>query len=205
MDLRLSEKSRVNLRLNLNAGVTIPSGSVVSSTAGVKFSLINSVSNNGSIAGDIFAPAQAVEFGPKTAEAGTITQIAVPITGWNSVINDDSAILPNDIDFSSGDLVITSGINEVRQNIQIRLKFFKGEWFLNSQIGIPYYGTILTKNPNLSSVRSILREAIEDIPKVKEVTLLETEITTGSRELKVRIEVLTDLDEILAFDDVLIF
>lgn len=206
MDLRLLEKSRVGLRLNISPGVAVPSGSVVQSTEnGNKFSLINTVLNSSVATGDFFTSAIALEQGPKEAKAGTLTKIVVPIPGWNSVTNDSNAILPGDIDLSTGDLVLTAGLEEIRQNIKIRLRFNQGEWFLNTDLGIPYFGTILTKNPNLAVVRSIIRDAISGVPGVKEVSVVETEIITGSRDLNVRIEVLTDLNQTVSFEDVLIF
>lgn len=206
MDIDLLEKSRVGLRLNLDAGVTVQLGSVVkASSTGVRFGLESTVSNTSGITGDIFGAGIALNSGVQVAAAGAIDTIVVPVTGWNSVTNDNDATLPGDINVSSGDLTLTSGVEAIRQNIQIRLKFFQGEWFLNTDIGIPYFGTFLTKNPNLAVVRSIIRDAVEGIPGVKSVTSVETQITTGSRDLQISLKVLSDLEEEVEFDDVLVF
>lgn len=206
MDIRLLERSSVRLRLNLNSGIVVPIGSLVrSNSTGNLFRLRDQAKNTGSVTGDIFVAAEAFSFGDIEAKAGTLTSIVNPLLGWNSTTNDNDATLPGDIDTSFGDLILTTGSEEIKQNIRIRLRFFQGEWFLNTDIGIPYFRSFFIKNPNLALIRSIIREAVEGVPKIQSVTKVNTEIMTGSRELKVNIEATTDLNEILQFEDILIF
>ena len=53
----------------------------------------------------------------------------------------------NDVYFTSaGRLVIVDNKNsdaEILQRIKVRLRFFKDEWFLNSEHGIPYFMDII--------------------------------------------------------------
>lgn len=54
---------------------------------------------------------------------------------------------------ANGDLFIDDTgdfeiIDAVRQGIQIRLRWIKGEWVFNTAMGTPYFETILVKTPN---------------------------------------------------------
>ena len=79
-------RSRVELTLTGDSGTVIPEGSLVSTLdTGDKLSTNDSVTIDG--AGDAIVQATALEFGPISMLAGTITVIDSPITGWNSVNN----------------------------------------------------------------------------------------------------------------------
>lgn len=71
-----------------------------------------------------------------------------------------------DLVFDQGDLVINAGVDAVRQNVIQRLKTYLGEWFLNTQIGIPYYEQILIKNPSRGNVDGIFQNAILNTPGI---------------------------------------
>jgi hypothetical protein len=85
----------------------------------------------------------------------------------------------NDLHFTSnGQLVLIEGVDsdeEILQRVRIRLKSFKGEWFVNSNYGLPYFDEILgSKNLDLNIVESILRSNIIAVKGIKE--LLESSI-----------------------------
>ena len=64
------------------------------------------------------------------------------------------------------------------------MKFFEGEWFLNSEHGLPYFQDILgSKNLDLNILESILREQILDVQGIKEI--LETSIDYNETERQV--------------------
>jgi len=78
--------SRVQLSVTGTAGTIIPIGSLVStSDTGDQFSTEQAITLDGAGNGSVFA--NAVNTGPITALAGTITEIDTPITGWSSVTN----------------------------------------------------------------------------------------------------------------------
>jgi hypothetical protein len=80
----------------------------------------------------------------------------------------------NDLYFTDRRLTIISGSNtdeEILQRIKIRLRFFKDEWYLNSDHGLPYFEDILgTKNVDINGVESLFREQILDVEGVREIT-----------------------------------
>lgn len=84
-------KTRAELNLTGDAGTTIPAGSLIATEdSGDQLATDNSVTLDG--AGNATVFATALEFGPITMLADTITEIESPITGWDTVNNPDDAI-----------------------------------------------------------------------------------------------------------------
>jgi hypothetical protein len=80
----------------------------------------------------------------------------------------------NDVYFdSAGRLVMINGANsdeEIKQRVSIRLRAFEGEWFLNTDYGVPYFFDILgTKSLDLNIVESLLRIEILGVEGIKEI------------------------------------
>lgn len=80
----------VTLELTGVPGTTVPSGSLVSIEGGAQFSTTETVEIENGIAS---VTARSVETGPIQAQAGTITSIDTPITGWDTVSNPQAGIL----------------------------------------------------------------------------------------------------------------
>lgn len=73
-----------------------------------------------------------------------------------------------------GDILLIDNAERVAQQIQIKLKSFLGEWFLDTSYGVPYFEYILVKDPNMTHIRSILRQQIgevDDVTKVPDLSL----------------------------------
>lgn len=99
--------------LGLNAGVTVPAGSVVSvlGNPSVRFTLIGPEPAPGgkvvpgpvtSIgAGSYTGRFQCDSTGPIAANAGTLTVIVTPVTGWNSATNATDAVLGANVETHS--------------------------------------------------------------------------------------------------------
>lgn len=81
------------LTLNLNTGAFVPAGAIVAQAGNplVTFSLVENV--QATAAGNYPARALCTQIGPVAANAGTMTVIATPYTGWNSVTNAADAYL----------------------------------------------------------------------------------------------------------------
>ena len=87
-----------------------------------------------------------------------------------------------DIDLSEQQPVQIGGPDALKQAVEIALKFFLGEWFVNETIGVDYHGTVFGKNPNMPAIREMLRRQILSVPKVTDVLSLTTELD-AEREL----------------------
>lgn len=104
------------------------------------------------------------------------------------------------LDPTTGDIVLVGNspvlvedtLSLVRQRIEIRLNTFLGEWFYNSEVGIPYYEEILTQRYNKPIVDSLLRSEILETEDVIEITSFETSFSSSERKLSYSIEVATN-------------
>jgi len=70
---------------------------------------------------------------------------------------------------------------EVAQRLRVRLLFFKGEWFLNLDEGLPYYQSVLVKGLQEKVIRSVFGAAIQGTPGVNQLLSLTYEISTARR------------------------
>ena len=109
--------------------------------------------------------------------------------------------MPHDLamDMATGDLVLRDGdvliidnAERVAQQILITLRFWLGEWFLDTKDGIPYLEYVLVKSPNLLHIRQIFTEAMEKVDGVKRVEKINIVFEVKNRSLEVDYEVTTD-------------
>jgi len=110
---KAATKSYVAQTLNLNAGVTVPAGSMVSvlGNPSVQFELIGPEPAPGgkvipgpvvsTTAGTYFGRFQSTKTGPIAANAGTLTVIVTPVSGWNSTTNALDAVLGTNVETDS--------------------------------------------------------------------------------------------------------
>lgn len=94
-----------------------------------------------------------------------------------------------DLAIESNDLVLLTDPREsIRQHWQIRLLTFKGEWFLDQRVGIPYYESILVKRPNLNLLTAIFRAATVQTPGIATVDSFTLVFDGPSRLLTIDVE-----------------
>ena len=104
----------------------------------------------------------------------------------------------SDIVLQNGDILMIDNAERVAQQIQITLRFWLGEWFLNTTDGVPYLEYILVKQPNMAHIRQILTEQIQSVEGVKAVTNME--LTFDQRERHLLVEYTADTDYGLVTD-----
>ncbi len=81
----------------------------------------------------------------------------------------------------------------VAQNIKQRLLFFKGEWFLDRNEGVPWFEDILVLNVDLGLVRTIFKQVITGTDGVASVQDMTLALDRAARALSVSfIAILTD-------------
>jgi len=87
-------RSKVTATCNLNSGFTAAAHTMFANVDGYPDLVFRNVSAVGPIAvtGDESVDFEAVTAGPTVANAGTLTVIKEPLSGWNSVTNADDAI-----------------------------------------------------------------------------------------------------------------
>ena len=109
------------------------------------------------------------------------------------------SVLDNDIDIDGEQWQLVDGDDALIQHLLIRLRFFKGEWFLNPAIGVPYYDTIFLKNPDLVAVRGVFRLAILTTPGIASLNSLLTDLEESTRRLTVTFTAIKDDGGVLDF------
>jgi len=98
----------------------------------------------------------------------------------------------HDLKIENFDLSIVSGTDVISQRLKIRLEFFRGEWFLDTTVGVPFYEDILVKNPDIPNIETILKAEILDTPGVVELLAFESSFDAQARKLTVTFTVSTD-------------
>ena len=101
-------------------------------------------------------------------------------------------IASNDLVIKNNDLILIDNAEQVAQQVLITLRFWLGEWFLDTRQGVPYLEYVLIKNPNMSHIRQILTEKIQSVEGVKSIVSLNFDFRRVSRELYIDFEVDTD-------------
>ena len=103
--------------------------------------------------------------------------------------------ITGDLDLSSNDLQLVTGVDAIVQQLTIRYRFFLGEWFLDTREGVPWYQRILIKNPGFSDVNAILRQVAVDTPHIAKVNRFDSSFDPTTRELTVALWAVSDEDE----------
>jgi hypothetical protein len=103
--------------------------------------------------------------------------------------------LSGDLVIEDGDLALIAGSGAILQSVRTRLGFFFGEWFLDEEVGIPYFESVLVKSPSFVGIRELFRKELLETPGVDEVSLLALRFTSAERKLAVTFRVSTDLGE----------
>lgn len=98
----------------------------------------------------------------------------------------------NDLDLTDGDLRIVDGSDAITQHLRIRLRSVKGEWFLDTRIGVPYFEEIFKKTPNLVVVRGVYSRVIRETPGVISLDDLTLTLDGATRVLRLDFSCMID-------------
>ena len=85
----------------------------------------------------------------------------------------------------NGSMILTDNSTtpgqEVLQQIRSNLRFFQGEYFLDTTIGIPYWQTLLKKGVSADVIEGIYRQAILDTDGVLQINSLTLTLDNKNR------------------------
>lgn len=81
---------------------------------------------------------------------------------------------------------LVTDVDQIAQNLAIRLRFFQGEWYLNILAGLPYFEYFFVKNPNQIQVESFLIDEIANTQGVQEITQFASNYDGQSRTFGVQ-------------------
>jgi hypothetical protein len=105
-----------------------------------------------------------------------------------------------DLAIENGDLQLTANKQTLEQRIKRALLTFKGEWFLNEEIGIPYFQDILGHKNSIATLKDIFINEIQKIEGVKELQDLKIKLDNQERGLEINFTILDDLNNILTME-----
>jgi len=105
----------------------------------------------------------------------------------------DIALNPTtgDVIFEDFDLALVGGVDQIAQNLAIRLRFFQGEWYLDILAGVPYYQYFFIKNPNQIQVESFLKNEIASTRGVLQITSFDSDFDGINRNFTVSFNCMT--------------
>jgi hypothetical protein len=88
-----------------------------------------------------------------------------------------------DVDLTNGELSLVTGLDAIRQDIEMKLRTFLGETPYDRSAGVPYLQVLFVRGVTMATVRFILEQKLLSIDGVTEVLELETDHNTTTREL----------------------
>ena len=105
-------------------------------------------------------------------------------------MNDLRLTQDGDLYFSvNGDVELTQS---VIQAIAVRLRWFLGEWRINTNYGIPYYDEILVKNPSMALLDDRIRTEILSVDGVESIESLDISIDKKTRKCSISFAVIVN-------------
>ena len=101
------------------------------------------------------------------------------------ILLDNSIVSPNfnDLALVNNDLALIGGASEILQHVLQNLRTFRGEWFLDNTVGVPYFQQILVKNVQLGNVDALIQSTINKTPGVTALTKYSSKIDTVTRQI----------------------
>lgn len=97
-----------------------------------------------------------------------------------------------------GDVVVIEDADVVAQMARILLRTLKGEWYLDEDFGMDYFGRVFTRSlqvPKPTSrglVEGTFRSALAGLPHVRSVTRLDFDYDAAIRKFRVDFDIDTD-------------
>ena len=92
-----------------------------------------------------------------------------------------------------GDISLT---DSVRQQIRIRLLWILNEWKWNKEEGMPYFSTLIDKNPDIELNESLIKEKIFEVEDIIEVKAVSIVMDKKERRATIKYVASTDLETI---------
>lgn len=95
----------------------------------------------------------------------------------------DLAIHPEtgDLYLDGTDIAMVTGRDAIAQEIAVRLRWWRREWFLDGRKGVPYVEQLFAKGVSPATIAAVLKREIVAVPGVVAVRSLEVSIDGATR------------------------
>lgn len=100
------------------------------------------------------------------------------------------------------DFAIARGDEEIRQRVIQRLRFFRGEWFLDKNAGTPWFQRVLARYAPIGIVTTIITDTIAGVDGVIAVSEVESEINRETRKFDFRAKITTATGDITIQEEI---
>lgn len=91
----------------------------------------------------------------------------------------------HDIVFENGNIRFTDNGEITLQKIKTKLLFFKGDFFLDEELGVDYLNYVFEKNVSDDTIKNLFLSVLQRIPEISEI--LNLEVIRNREEYKVSI------------------
>lgn len=110
----------------------------------------------------------------------------------------DLAIHPQtgDLYLDGTDIATVTGRDAIAQEIAVRLRWWRREWFLDGRKGVPYLEQLFEKGISEGTVRAILKREIEQVPGVVAVRSMEIALDRVTRHATIDARIETTEGEV---------
>lgn len=112
--------------------------------------------------------------------------------------------IEGDLRLEGGQLVLVTGIEAIRQELVVRLRWFRGEWFLDRRTGVPWFQRIIGHRTALRIVEQIIRNVILSTPGIEAITTFTLAHDNAERRITIDFEARTSSGEVLEYVDFVI-
>lgn len=96
-----------------------------------------------------------------------------------------------DLQITKNSLTLTTSAEAIRQHLQIRFQIFLGEWFLDEDVGVPWFRDVLVKGPSFAVVQEVLKKVILETPGVVELQKFDFTFDATTRQASLNFSALT--------------
>lgn len=101
-----------------------------------------------------------------------------------------------DLEFDSrNNLKMTEGLEEIRQRLRITLSTNNGEWFLNTNFGVPWF-EMLSTNAGIERFRKEVIKVLNRDAGVDEILSVKLDFDTEKRNLQIDFRIRIDKEVI---------
>ena len=83
-----------------------------------------------------------------------------------------------------GNLALVRDLEDIRQRVAERLRFWLGEWYLESESGVPYRSAVFTRPVTAGLAASAVTEKIRSVEGVLRVSNVEAVIDPVTRRFR---------------------
>lgn len=94
------------------------------------------------------------------------------------------------------DLPLVRGVDLIRQRLKQRLLTILGEWFLNAEIGLPWFDELAQKGISDEQITALLMRTIAETDGVQEVVSFDLDFNRRARTIVLSFRVISPEGEI---------